>query len=256
MVNDASVLTRVSEWKSCWHISHQNSEKLTLQTQIDFQVFLKRRLTKFLFFKNLTVTFIAKILNKWIVKKEKYEKFIPFQFLHRQLARIISTSCLSKVNDTLVIRSSMPTLDLFFRSCNKDSQLTWTQNDNYSMNAKDKSHTKCSDKCSNGSLLALVISILLAILLFVRIELVHRKSEATVAQLAFRIQRIEEEIQDKIQNRIMEILQSNVMPASKEKKAMNFLNSCKLQKLLNTLLDILKALHMKMKNRKHNSWFT
>ena len=124
------------------------------------------------------------------------------------------------------------------------------------MNAKDKSHTKCSDKCSNGSLLALVISILLAILLFVRIELVHRKSEATVAQLAFRIQRIEEEIQDKIQNRIMEILQSNVMPASKEKKAMNFLNSCKLQKLLNTLLDILKALHMKMKNRKHNSWFT
>ena len=99
------------------------------------------------------------------------------------------------------------------------------------MDAKVKSHTKCSDKYSKGSLLALVISILIAILLFVRIELVHRKSEATVAKLAFRIQRIEEEMQDKIQNRIMEILQSSVMPASKEKRAINFLNS---GKLLNT----------------------
>ena len=121
------------------------------------------------------------------------------------------------------------------------------------MDAKDKSHTKCSDKCSNGSPVALVISILLAILLFVRIELAHRKSEATVAQLAFRIQRIEKEMQDKIQDRIMEILQSNVMPASEERRAMNFLNS---GKLLNNLLDVLKVLHMKMKSRKHNAWFT
>ena len=121
------------------------------------------------------------------------------------------------------------------------------------MDAKIKSHTKCSDKYSKGSLVALVISILLAILLFVRIELVHRKSEATVAQLAFRIQRIEEEMQDKTQNRIVEILQSNVMPAGEEKRAMDFLNS---GKLLNTLLDVLKALHMKMKSRKHNAWLT
>ena len=100
------------------------------------------------------------------------------------------------------------------------------------MDAKIKSYTKCTaDKCSNGSLMAVLISILLAILLFVRIELVHRRSEATVAQLAFHIQRIEEEMQDNIQNRIMEILQSNVMPASKEKRAMNFMNS---GKLLNT----------------------
>ena len=71
------------------------------------------------------------------------------------------------------------------------------------MDVKIKSHTKCiADKHSKGSLVALVISILLAILLFVRIELVHRKSEETVAQLAFRIHRIEEEMQDKIQNRI------------------------------------------------------
>ena len=90
-----------------------------------------------------------------------------------------------------------------------------------------------------------VISILIAILLFVRIELVHRTSEATVAQLEFRIQRTE--------NRIMEILQSNVMPRSKEKRAMNFLNS---GELLNTFLDVLKALHMKRKSRKHNAWFT
>ena len=83
--------------------------------------------------------------------------------------------------------------------------------------------------------MALVISILLAILLFVRIELVHRKSEATVAQLAFRIQRIEEEMQDKTQNKIMEILQSNVMPASEEKRAMDFFNS---GMLLNTWLDV------------------
>ena len=89
--------------------------------------------------------------------------------------------------------------------------------------------------------MALVISILLAILLFVRIEFVHRKSEATAAQLAFRIQRIEEEMQDKTQNRIMEILQSNVMPASKEKRAMDFLYS---GKSLNTLLDISKALYV------------
>ena len=101
--------------------------------------------------------------------------------------------------------------------------------------------------------MALVISILLAILLFVRIEFVHRKSEATVAQLAFRIQRIEEEMQDKTQNRIVEILQSNVMPASEEKRAMDFLNS---GKLLNTLLHVLKALQMKMKSRKHNAWLT
>ena len=121
------------------------------------------------------------------------------------------------------------------------------------MDGKIKSHTKCSEKYSKGSPVALVISILLAILLFVRIELVHRKSEATVAKLAFRIQRIEEEMQDKTQNRIMEILQSNVMPASEEKRAMNFLNS---GKLLNMLLDVLKALHMKMKNCKHNAWFT
>ena len=116
------------------------------------------------------------------------------------------------------------------------------------MDAKDKSYAKYSDKYSKGSLVALVISILLAILLFVRIELVHRKSEATEAQLAFRIQGIEEEMQDKTQSRIMEILQSNVMPASEEKRAINFLNS---GKLMNTLLDILKALHMKRKNRKH-----
>ena len=99
------------------------------------------------------------------------------------------------------------------------------------MDAKIKSHTKCSDKYSKGSPVALVISILLAVLLFVRIEFVHRKSEATVAQLAFRIQRIEEEMQDKTQNKIMEILQSNVMPASDERTAMNFFNS---GKLLNT----------------------
>ena len=109
------------------------------------------------------------------------------------------------------------------------------------MDAIDKSHTKCSDKCSKGSLVALVISVLLAILLFVRIEFVHRKSEATVAQLAFRIQRIEEEMQDKTQNRIMEILPSNVIPASKEKRAMDILYS---GKLLNTLLDISKALYV------------
>ena len=48
----------------------------------------------------------------------------------------------------------------------------------------------------------------------------------------------------------MEILQSNVMPASKEKRAMNVLNS---GKLLNTLLDVLKAPHMKRKNHKHNA---
>ena len=95
-----------------------------------------------------------------------------------------------------------------------------------------------------------VISILIAILLFVRIELVHRTSVATVAQLEFRIQRIEEEMLDKTENRIMEILQSNVMPRSKEKRAMNFLNS---GELLNTFLDVLKALHMKRKRRKHNA---
>ena len=121
------------------------------------------------------------------------------------------------------------------------------------MDTNIKSHTKSSDKYSKGSLVALVISMLLAILLFVRIEFVHRKSEATVAQLVFRIQRIEEEMQDKTQNRIMEILQSNVMPASEERRAMNFLNS---GTLLNTFLDVLKELHMKMKNRKHNAWFT
>ena len=105
------------------------------------------------------------------------------------------------------------------------------------MDTKIKSQTKCTaDKYNKGSLVALVISVLLAILLFVRIEFVHRKSEATVAKLAFRIQRIEEEIQDKIQNRIMEIPQSNVKPASEEKKAMNVLNS---GKLLITLLDIM-----------------
>ena len=104
------------------------------------------------------------------------------------------------------------------------------------MDEKIKSHTKCTaDKNSKGSLMALVISILLAILLFVRIEFVHRKSEATVAQLAFRIQRIEEEMQDKTQNRIMEILQSKVMPASEEKRAMDLFNS---GKLLNILLDV------------------
>ena len=118
------------------------------------------------------------------------------------------------------------------------------------MDAKDKSHTKCSDKRSNGSPVALVISILLAILLFVRIEFVHRKSEATVAKLAFRIQRIEEEMQDKIQNRIMGFLQSNVMPASEGERAMNFFDA---GKLLNTFLDVLKALHLKRKNRKHNA---
>ena len=100
------------------------------------------------------------------------------------------------------------------------------------MDAKIKSRTKFTDKYSKGSLVALVISMLLAILLFVRIELVHRKSEATVAQLAFRIQRIEEEMQDKIQSRIMEILQSKVMPASEEKRAMDLFNS---GKLLNTV---------------------
>ena len=147
----------------------------------------------------------------------------------------------------------MCTVDLVSRSCNKDTQFTLTQNDDYSMVTNIKSHTKCTDKCSKGSPVALVISILLATLLFVRIELVHRKSQATAAQLAFRIQRIEEEMQDKTQNRIMEILQSNVMPASEEKRAMKFLNSGKLLKTLLSLLDVLKALHMKRKNRKHNA---
>ena len=108
------------------------------------------------------------------------------------------------------------------------------------MDAKIKSHTKCTaGKYNKGSLVALVILVLLAILWFVRIEFVDRKSEATVAKFAFRIQRIEEEMQDKIQNRIMEILQSNVMSASKEKRAMNVLNS---GKLLITLLAVFKAL--------------
>ena len=57
-------------------------------------------------------------------------------------------------------------------------------------------------------------------------------------------------MQDKIQSRIMEILQSKVMPASNERTAMNLFNS---GKLLNTLLDVLKAMHMKIKNCKHNA---
>ena len=118
------------------------------------------------------------------------------------------------------------------------------------MDEKIKSHSKCTaDKYNKGSLVALVISVLLAILLFVRIEFVNRKSEATEAKLVFRIQRIEEEMQDKTQNRIMEILQSNVMSAIKEKRTMDVLNSGKL--LMSCY--VFKALLMQAKNCKHDA---
>ena len=177
--------------------------------------------------------------------------------VHQQLARgIIIISCLSEAKSYFCNKIER-VHTCFGRCCFpfkqlKESQLTWTQDDDYSMDAKIKSHTKCTaNKHSKGSLVALVISILLAILFFVRIELVHRKSEATVAQLAFRIHRIEEEMQDKIQNRIMEILQSKVMPASKEKRRVNFFNSVK---LLYTLLDVLlDALHKQYNTVQYNT---
>ena len=80
-----------------------------------------------------------------------------------------------------------------------------------------KSHSKCKDKSYNkGSLAILVILAISLILLalFVRIEVVHRKAEVIEAKLVKRIQRIEDEMQTKVQNMVKEILQSKRIPTT------------------------------------------
>jgi len=82
------------------------------------------------------------------------------------------------------------------------------------MDANNKSPTKCTDKYHKGSLLVLVVSLVLTVLLFVKIEGVNRKAEASEAKLENRIQRIEDEMKNKMQKMLEEYLQSNKIPAT------------------------------------------
>lgn len=82
------------------------------------------------------------------------------------------------------------------------------------MDAQIKSNFRFSD--NKVSLVVLAISVILAILLFVKIELVSRKTETKEAKLEDRIQRIEEELQNKVHKMFEQVYQSNAIPARRK----------------------------------------
>lgn len=77
------------------------------------------------------------------------------------------------------------------------------------MDAQIKSNFRFSD--NNVSLVVLAISVILAIF-----ELVSRKTETKEAKLEDRIQRIEEELQNKVHKMFEQVYQSNVIPARRK----------------------------------------
>ena len=89
------------------------------------------------------------------------------------------------------------------------------------MDAKIKSKTKCHEKYNSGSLVIVVISLVLGALLFVRIEVINRKAEVIEAKLENQIQRIEYEMQAKVQKMVSEILQSKLMPLTTKSRGRN-----------------------------------
>lgn len=83
--------------------------------------------------------------------------------------------------------------------------------DSTDMDAKKHPNGKW-DKISKCSLAVSVISLVLAASLFVRIDVVHRKAESMETNLENRIQRIEDDMQAKVQRMVQATLQSSAIP--------------------------------------------
>lgn len=89
------------------------------------------------------------------------------------------------------------------------------------MNAKKNSQTNCNDKITKGSLTVSVISLIFAAMLFVRIEVMHRKAESVETKLGNRIQQIENDMQAKVQRIVQALLHSTVVPLSRQNSQRN-----------------------------------
>ena len=66
------------------------------------------------------------------------------------------------------------------------------------------------------SLVISVISLVLFALMFVRIEVVHRRAEVTEAKLEKRIQRIEDEMQARVLTIVREVLETERNPTTRD----------------------------------------
>ncbi len=83
------------------------------------------------------------------------------------------------------------------------------------MDAKKHPNTKW-DKINKCSLPFSAISLVLAASLFVRIDVVQRKAESMETKLEIRIQRIEDDMQAKVQRMVEATMQSSAIPTTKK----------------------------------------
>ena len=93
--------------------------------------------------------------------------------------------------------------------------------DDTSMDTKKRSNTILSGKINKCSFAVSIISLCLAAMLSVRIEVVHRKAESTETKLENHIQRVEDEMQAKMQSMVKAMLNSNVIPTSTKRTERN-----------------------------------
>ena len=87
-----------------------------------------------------------------------------------------------------------------------------------------------------------MISLVLAVLLFVKIEVVNRKAEAIEAKLEIRIQRIEDEMKNRVQKTVEEYLQSIKIPATTKSRDRDRIILGKLFRIASNSTDVLTAL--------------
>ena len=93
--------------------------------------------------------------------------------------------------------------------------------DDTSMDVKKQCNTILSGKINKGSLAVSVISLDLAAMLSVRIEVAHRKAESMETKLENHIQRIEDEMQAKMQSMVKAMLNADVIPTSTKRTERN-----------------------------------
>lgn len=84
------------------------------------------------------------------------------------------------------------------------------------INAKKASQTNCNDKITKGSLVLSVISLMFTSMLFVRIEVMHRKVESVETKLENCVQRIENDMQAEVQRTVQAMLHSTLVPLSRK----------------------------------------
>ena len=87
------------------------------------------------------------------------------------------------------------------------------------MEEETKSNAKCSTKVSKkDSLVIFGMSLVLFAFMIVRVEVVNRRAGVMEAKLEKRIQRIEEEMQEKVHSILKEMLQTERSPTTRSSR--------------------------------------